>query len=106
MDGKFSGPHYQKQPRSVVNSSAVDVRRGAEDIANVSRQHFSALPFATVVNCVLRNNIAFHWSVVNSSAVDVRRGAEDIANVSRQHFSALPFATVVDCVLRNNIAFH
>ena len=60
MDGKFTGSHYQKQPRPVMNSSTMDVRRGVEDNANVSRQHFSALPFATVVDYVLGTNVAFH----------------------------------------------
>ena len=60
MDGKFTGPHCQKRPRPVENSYAVDAKRGAEDSANVSRQHFSALPFATVVDCVLETNITFH----------------------------------------------
>ena len=54
VDGKFTGPHYQKRPMPVVNSSAVGAKRGAVDSANVSRQQFSALPFATVVDCVFR----------------------------------------------------
>ena len=58
MDGKFTGPLYQKQSRPVADSS-VDAKRGAEDSVNVSRQHFSALPFATVMDCVFRTNIAF-----------------------------------------------
>ncbi|XP_014664507.1 PREDICTED: uncharacterized protein LOC106806883 [Priapulus caudatus] len=60
VDGKFTGPHYQKRPRPVADSSAVDAKRGAEEGANVSRQHFSALPFASVVDSVLRSNIAIH----------------------------------------------
>ena len=47
---------YQKQTRPVANSSIVDVKRGTEDVVNVSR-HFSALPLATVVDCVLKNDI-------------------------------------------------
>ncbi|KAF3850158.1 hypothetical protein F7725_019877 [Dissostichus mawsoni] len=35
VDGKFTGPHYQKRPRPVVNSSAVDAKRGAVDNANL-----------------------------------------------------------------------
>ena len=59
-----------------MNSSAVDVRRGAEENANVSRQHFSAQPFATVVDCVLRTNIALKNLLVlmyffNARYVDV-----------------------------------
>lgn len=46
--------------RPVADSSAVDSKRGAEDSANVSRQHFGALPFASLVDCVFRTNIAFH----------------------------------------------
>ena len=56
-DGKFTGPHYQKLPRHVVNSSSVGVRRGAaKEGANVPRHHFSALPFATAVDHVLRTS--------------------------------------------------
>ena len=56
MNGKLhiTGPHYQKQPRPAVNFYAVDARRGAEDNVNVSRQHSSALHFATVVDSVVR----------------------------------------------------
>ena len=57
---KFTGPHYQKLPRPVVDTSAVDAKRGAEDSANVTWQLFSALPFTTGVDCVFRTNIAFH----------------------------------------------
>ena len=60
MDGKFTGPHYQRQPRPVADSYAVDAKRGAEGSANVSRLHFSALPFAIVVDCVPRTNIEFN----------------------------------------------
>ena len=56
----FTGPHYQRQPRPVVDSYVVDAKRGAEDSANVSSQHFSALPFAIVLECVLRTNISFN----------------------------------------------
>ena len=63
MDGKLTGPHYQKRPRPVVNSSAVDARRDAVESANVSRQNLSALRFATAVACVLSANIAFHHSM-------------------------------------------
>ena len=37
--------------RPVADSPAVDAKRGAEDSVNVSRQHFSPLPFATVMDC-------------------------------------------------------
>ncbi len=48
---------YQKQPRHVVNSSSVGARRGAaKEGASVPKHHFSALPFATVVDHVLRTN--------------------------------------------------
>ena len=53
LDGKSTGPHYQKQPRPAVNFYAADARRGAEDIVNASRQHSSALHFATVVELAL-----------------------------------------------------
>ena len=36
-----------------MNFYTVDTRRGGEDNANVSRQHSSALHFATVVDFVL-----------------------------------------------------
>ena len=54
MDGKLTGPNYQKQPRPAMNFYAVDAGRGAEDNANASRQHSSALHFATVMDFVLR----------------------------------------------------
>ena len=45
--------NYQKQPRPAVNFYTLDARKGAENNANVSRQHSSALHFATVVDLVL-----------------------------------------------------
>ena len=56
VDGKFTGPHYQKRSRHVADSSVVGVNRGAEDNANVPRQHFNALPFVTVVDSVWTTN--------------------------------------------------
>ena len=58
--GKFTGSHYQRQPRLFADSYAVNANRGADECANVSRQHFSALPFAIVVESVLRTNISFN----------------------------------------------
>jgi hypothetical protein len=60
VDGKSTGLHYQKRSRPVADSYAVDAKRDAGDSAHVSRQHFSALPFATVVDCVFRTSIALH----------------------------------------------
>ena len=42
--------------RPVEDSSVVAAERGAVDAANVSRQHFSALLYVTVVDCVLMIN--------------------------------------------------
>ena len=56
---KSTGSHYQTQPRHVQDSYIVEAHRGAEDSENVSRQHFSELSFAIVVECVLRTNISF-----------------------------------------------
>lgn len=72
IDGVFNGPHYQKQPRPVANSSAVVAERFAEDNANLLRQHLSALPFAYAVDCVLgTNRLSFfenleglHWFIM------------------------------------------
>ena len=50
----------QKRPRHVTNSSTVDLKRGAEDSTNVPKQHFTALPLATMVACVLGTNNALH----------------------------------------------
>ena len=63
VDGKFTGPHYQKQPRPVVNSSAVDARKDAVESANVSRQNLTALGFAAAVACVFITNIGSHYSI-------------------------------------------
>ena len=54
MDGKLTGSHYQRQPRTAVDFYTLDARRSAEDNANVSRQYSSVLHFATVVDFVLR----------------------------------------------------
>ncbi len=58
VDGTFAGPLYQKQPRAVMNSSTVDAGKDVEVSANVSRQHCSALPFATVVDYAHTTNIS------------------------------------------------
>ncbi len=58
VDGMFAGPLYQKQPRPVVNSSTVDAGKVVEDSANFSRQHYTALPFATVVDYAYTTNIS------------------------------------------------
>ena len=63
VDGKFTGPHYQKQPRPVVNSSAVDARKDGVESANVSRQNLTALRFAAAVACVFITNIVSHYSM-------------------------------------------
>ena len=61
MVDKFTGPHYQMQPSPAEDSYVVVANKGAEDSANVSRQHFSALPFAIVVECFPRTNFTFNW---------------------------------------------
>ncbi len=39
VDGKFTGPHRQKRPRPVGNSSTVDVKRCAEDSEGSTSVH-------------------------------------------------------------------
>ena len=54
VDGKLTGTHYQKQLRLAMNVYTVDARRGSKDNEKVSRQHSSALHFATMVDFVLK----------------------------------------------------
>ena len=56
MDGKYVGPHSQKQPRPVMNYYIVDARKGAGEDANVSRQPSSALHFTIAVDFAPRTD--------------------------------------------------